>query len=74
MSLPLTSDMLDAGSLNIPGVAPANFTFLLDSDDGSLLMLDGNVVISDPGAEFQNEVVVSCPDDDVLWFAGKRPQ
>ena len=39
-----------AGSINLPGVAPANFTFTMDSDDDSLLMIDGNVVISNPGA------------------------
>jgi len=42
--------LLDAGSLNIPSVEPANFTFAMDSDDGSLLMIDGHLVISDPGA------------------------
>ncbi len=34
----------------MPGCKPTNITFLLDSDDASLLMLDGDVVISDPGA------------------------
>jgi len=34
----------------MPGYKPTNITFLLDSDDASLLMLDGDVVISDPGA------------------------
>ena len=48
--LSLTVGLLDAGSLNIPSIAPANFTFAMDSDDGSLLMIDGNLVISDPGA------------------------
>ena len=43
-------DPLNAGSINIQGVAPANFTFFLDSDDGSLLSIDGNVVVSNPGA------------------------
>ena len=34
----------------MPGYKPTNITFLLESDDASLLMLDGNVVIADPGA------------------------
>ena len=51
MSLSLILGLYDdSGSLNIPGVAPANFTFYMDSDDGSLLMIDGNPVISDKGA------------------------
>ncbi len=39
-----------AGSINIPGNKSANYTFTMDSDDGSLLYIDGEQIISDPGA------------------------
>ena len=41
----LSVGLLDAGSITITGVAPANYASYIDSDDGSLLLLDGNVVI-----------------------------
>ena len=50
-------DLLNAGSIYIPAFAPANYTFYLDSDDGSLLMIDGNVIISDPGAVILKQLV-----------------
>jgi len=43
-------DPPNAGYLNVPGYKAGNFTFFLESDDGSLLTIDGKVVISDPGA------------------------
>jgi len=56
MPLSMIMTLLDAGSLNIPSVEPANFTFLMDSDDGSLLMIDGDLVISDPGAVLSKQL------------------
>ena len=50
MSTLLMVDLHTAGSINIDGVAPGNFTFMMDSDDGSLLMIDGKVIVSNPGA------------------------
>ncbi len=50
LGLLLTVDLIIAGSIYIPAFAPANITFYLDSDDSSLLMIDGNLVISDLGA------------------------
>jgi len=47
----LTVDLRDAGSINIPGVAPGNFTFMMESDDGSLLSIDGKMIVSNPGAD-----------------------
>ena len=41
---------INAGYFNMPGYKPTNITFLMDSDDGSLLSIDGSVVISNPGA------------------------
>jgi len=41
---------LNAGYFNMPGYKPTNITFLLESDDASLMTIDGDVVISDPGA------------------------
>ena len=49
MSASLSDDLHNAGSINIQGVAPANFTFVMDSDDGSLLSIDGNFIASNPG-------------------------
>ena len=42
--------MLIAGSINIPYNKQQNITFFMDSDDGALLSIDGNVIISKPGA------------------------
>ena len=53
----LTTDPFPAGSIYIPAFAPANYTFYMDSDDGSLLTIDGNVVISDPGAVLRQQLV-----------------
>lgn len=38
-----------AGSVNVPTIAPANYTLLLDCDDGCLLYIDGNLIVSNPG-------------------------
>ncbi len=45
----LTVYLLDAGFFNMPGYKPTNITFFLESDDASLMTIDGNVVISDSG-------------------------
>ena len=46
-----SSCLLGAGSISIAGggSTPANYTFLLDSDDGSQLYIDAKLVISDLG-------------------------
>ena len=44
-----------AGSIQISGSTAQNYTFMLVSDDSSLLSIDGHLVVSDPGttASFQ---------------------
>ncbi len=39
-----------AGSINLPGNKSQNYTFLMESDDDSLLSIDGKQVVSDKGA------------------------
>ena len=75
--------LLAAGSIYIPAFAPANYTFYMDSDDGSLLMIDGTVVISDPGAVLGKQLVINvsllssvspaCHLGDELWCANLPP-
>ena len=38
-----------AGSINLPGNKTQNYTFSMDSDDDSLLYMDGKQVVSDTG-------------------------
>ena len=38
-----------AGSINLPGNKSQNYTFLVESDDDSLLFIDGKQVVSDTG-------------------------
>ncbi len=40
----------DAGFLRINGSKAANYTFALESDDGSQLYIHGKLVVADPGA------------------------
>ncbi len=40
-----------AGSINLPGNKSQNYTFLMESDDDSLLSIDGKQVVSDKGVE-----------------------
>lgn len=66
LSMLLTADLHDAGSVNIPGVAPGNFTFTMDSDDGSLLSIDGKVIVSNPGARAAKLARMSSTQDIAL--------
>ena len=47
----LKLSMLRTGYIIMPGNMTADYTFSMDSDDGSLLLIDGQQVISDPGAD-----------------------
>ena len=38
-----------AGILTLPGTSSATYTFVLDSDDGSQLYIDNNLLIDDDG-------------------------
>ena len=49
--LPTAGSQSFAGSIKIPGSKPTNYTFLLDSDDGAVLYIDGKLVISHKGAQ-----------------------
>ena len=39
-----------AGFIKVPGSTPINHTFYMDSDDGSLLYIDGKQLINHKGA------------------------
>jgi hypothetical protein len=44
-----TVDCDNAGNISIPGNATSNYTFSMDSDDGSVLFIDGVSLINHTG-------------------------
>jgi len=46
----VTAPVVCAGYINIPGNMTESCEFTLDSDDGSLVLIDDKVLLSDTGA------------------------
>ena len=49
-----------AGNIVIPGSEPANYTFSIDSDDGSLLYIDRELLVSHRGALLLPALALRC--------------
>ncbi len=48
-----------AGNISIPGNASASYTFSLQSDDGSMLYIDGMLLVNNTGTSPQPNPIVA---------------